>query len=316
MDGVLGYHLNPLTCGVAKFNLLLARRLGIPVRSVFDPAAAEFRAPLLSLKLEEFAEGDPLALDRLLDRAPWGRAYRVFLHAWSGTEIERRMLQEAAVVYCGNAELVATLRGVRGDLVEAWAPSTLGDVQRFGRAELSVFSFGMAHKIRADHYRRLHALLEETGLTYGLYLSTALHETTSFDGSFTVIFEELQEIFGKHIYFLGYLSDTAVYNYLAGTTFFAAFFEQGVRANNTSVNAAMQTGSVVITNLDEHSPKAFVHGENLLDIGQCSILPTGESDLAQLSARARVTATGVLGWDALVATVRTHEGGEGEGGPR
>ena len=61
------------------------------------------------------------------------------------------------------------------------------------------------------------------------------------------------------LYFLGNLSDVAVYNQLRESTFFAAFFDRGVRANNTSVAAAMETGAVVITNLDELSPPEYVH---------------------------------------------------------
>ena len=54
------------------------------------------------------------------------------------------------------------------------------------RTELSVFTFGMAHKIRVPLYRRLRDLLDATGKTYSVYVSTALHENTSFDGSFVV----------------------------------------------------------------------------------------------------------------------------------
>ena len=54
MDCILGYHLNPLSCGIAKFNLALARQLGIPVLSLFDPSAGSARRPLLSIKLSEF----------------------------------------------------------------------------------------------------------------------------------------------------------------------------------------------------------------------------------------------------------------------
>ena len=31
IDCVAGYHLNPWTCGIAKFNSILARRLDVPV---------------------------------------------------------------------------------------------------------------------------------------------------------------------------------------------------------------------------------------------------------------------------------------------
>lgn len=304
MDAVLGYHVNPLTCGVAKFNLLVARRLGVPVLQLFDPGAAECGAPLLSLKIAEFRDEDLPALERLLDGSKWRHSFRLFLHAWSGTAIEQRLLCQAEMVYCGNSELAATLRGDRPDLKELWCPSTLLDTVRFEPAEISVFSFGMAHKVRTEYYERLRDLLDRTGRTYCVYLSTALHEATSFDGSFTVVFDELRRLFGVRIYFLGYLSDAAVYNYLIGSTFFAAFFEKGVRANNTSVNAAMQSGSVVITNLDAQSPAELAHGVTVLDIRQCKALPTDPEVLEAIRERARVAATTGLGWDRLVCALR------------
>lgn len=307
VDGVLGYHLNPLTCGVAKFNLVLARRLNVPVANIFEASSSEFRCPLLSLKISEFAREDIALLGRQLDRAPWRNSFGLFLHAWEGTAVENRLLEQAAVVYGGNAEIVAQLAQTRSDVVPAWCPWTLLEPQRFKRTDLSVFSFGMAHKVRSDLYRKLHALLERTGRSYAVFLSMALHDGTAFDESFTIVFEELRQIFSGHIHFLGYLSDTAVYNYLLDTTFCAAFFDKGVRANNTTVNAAMECGSIVITNLDGHSPQTFVHGDNMLDIHSCLTLPTGEEELARLGARARSTAREALGWDALLACLGQHE---------
>lgn len=299
-DGVLGYHLNPLTCGVAKFNVMCARRLGVPMLSVFDTHAHALRAPVVSLKLAEFSPDDAAALATLLQTVGWARSFRLFLHDWGDTPVERQLLDSAAAVFCGNAELVARLRTTRPDVLESWCPWTLLDPQRFKHAELSVFSFGMAHKIRSDLHLKVRRLLDRTGLRFSVYLSTALHEGTAFDDSFSIAFEELRTIYGDDIYFLGYLSDTAVYNYLLDTTFFAAFFDQGVRSNNTTVNAAMHCGSVVITNLDEFSPSACVHLDNVLDIQRCVELPTDEHQLAALSARARATAAEVMGWNGLI----------------
>jgi len=306
LDAVVGYHLNPLTCGVAKFNLMFARRLGLPVVGLFDPRAPALREPLLSLKIEEFSATDIAALDGLLESASWAGRYRLFLHAWGDTAIEHRLLRQAGVVYCGNAELVAQLSPLRADLVESWCPWTLLEPQRFRSTDLSVFSFGMAHKIRADLHDRLHALLEATGRDYSVYLSTALHEGTAFDESFTIAFEELRKIYGERIYFLGYMSDTAVFNYLHDTTFFAAFFDRGIRANNTTVNAAMECGSVVITNVDRYSPSPFEHMRNMIDIHRCGALPTDAGELAAIRERARRTAEQALGWDALVARIAGH----------
>jgi hypothetical protein len=158
----------------------------------------------------------------------------------------------------------------------------------------------MAHKLRPAYYRKLRQLLDDSGKSYCLYLSTALHEETSFDGHFTDAFRELKRIFGDKVYFLGYLSDAAVFNYLSQTTYFAAFFEKGVRANNTSVHSAMQFGSVVITNLSEHSPAAFTHMGNMIDIQQCDGLPTSADMLRRISSEAERTSTEVFGWKHLV----------------
>ncbi len=109
----------------------------------------------------------------------------------------------------------------------------------------------------------------------------------------------MREVF-PGFYFLGNLSDVAVYNELRRATFFAAFFDKGVRANNTSVAAAMETGAVVITNLDELSPPEYVHLENVIDIERCEELPTDPAVLDGIRERAVETAA-ARGWDALVA---------------
>jgi hypothetical protein len=191
----------------------------------------------------------------------------------------------------------------RPDVVELFCPGTLLNSQRFQRTELSVFTFGMAHKIRVPMYRRLRELLDATGKSYSVYVSTALHENTSFDDSFVVRFEELQALFGTHVYFMGFLSDTAVFNQLVESTFLAAFFEKGLRANNTTVNAAMECGCAVITNLDQFSPRGLQHMKNVIDINRCDRLP----DMSQaevIGRAAREIAHADYGWDQLVAQLR------------
>jgi hypothetical protein len=202
-----------------------------------------------------------------------------------------------------NSELLDVLRPARADIEEVFCPGTILNPQRFHRTDLSVFTFGMAHKIRVPLYRRLRDLLEETGKTYSVYVSTALHENTSFDDSFVVRFEELQSIFNGQVYFMGYLSDTAVYNHLLDCTFLAAFFEKGLRANNTTVNAAMECGCAVITNLDEYSPKGIVHLKNVIDINACDHLPAVEQ-IGRIGRAAREIAGSEYGWDRLIARLR------------
>jgi hypothetical protein len=301
IDCISGYHLNPWTCGIAKFNAILAKHLGIPVVGLKTAELSHYQRPLLSVKLSEFSEADAADLDRWA--ASHAGLFELFLHAFDGTEIEQRLLSAAAKVYCGNTELFRELRPARQDVVELFCPGTILNPQRFQRTELSVFTFGMAHKIRVPLYRQLRDLLDATGKSYSVYVSTALHENTSFDGSFVVRFEELQTIFNGQVYFMGYLSDTAVFNHLMECTFLAAFFEKGLRANNTTVNAAMESGCTVITNLDEHSPDGLVHMQNVIDISLCDHLP-GPDQIERIGRAAREIAHGRYGWDQLVAQLR------------
>jgi hypothetical protein len=302
IDCIAGYHLNPWTCGIAKFNAILAKHLEVPVIGVRALDFGKYRMPLLSLKLSEFSTADAVDLDA------WSQAHKgefeLFLHAFDGTEVEQRLLQAARRVYCGNAELFRDLGPARPDIQELFCPGTILNPQRFQQTDLSVFTFGMAHKIRVPLYRRLRDLLEATGQSYSVYVSTALHENTSFDGSFVVRFEELQVIFNGQVYFMGYLSDTAVYNQLMDCTYLAAFFEKGLRANNTTVNAAMESGCAVITNLDEHSPAGLVHMRNVIDINRCDRLPD-TVQTQRIGLAAREIAQSQYGWDRLAAQLRS-----------
>lgn len=301
IDCIAGYHLNPWTCGIAKFNTILGRHLSLPVVGIGTPDLDRSQRPLLSLKMSEFTPADAAALVNWVG-VHAGR-YELFLHAFDWSDQERQLLASAAKVYVGNQELAHELAPARPDVIELFCPGTLLNPQRFQRTELSVFTFGMAHKIRVPLYRRLRDLLDATGKSYSIYVSTALHENTSFDGSFVVRFEELQSIFNGQVYFMGYLSDTAVFNHLVDCTYLAAFFEKGLRANNTTVNAAMECGCAVITNLDEHSPRGLAHLKNVIDINRCDRLP--DVDLAgAIGKAAREIAHTDYGWEQLVAQLR------------
>ena len=301
IDCIAGYHLNPWTCGIAKFNAILARHLDLPHVPIRAVELGNYKLPLLSLKISEFSERDAADLDM------WCRAhpeqFEVFFHAFEGNEIEARLLMLASRVYVGNRELFEMLQPARPDIQELFCPGTILNPARFQDSEVKVFTFGMAHKIRVSLYKRLRDLLEATGKSYSVYVSTALHENTSFDGSFVVRFEELQAIFNGQVYFMGYLSDTAVFNHLMDCTFLAAFFEKGLRANNTTVNAAMECGCSVITNLDAHSPKGLVHMKNVIDINVCDRLPNADQN-ARIGLAAREVAHAQYGWEQLVAQLR------------
>jgi hypothetical protein len=301
IDCIAGYHLNPWTCGIAKFNQILARHLDLPVVAITTLGGDTPRRPLLSLKLAEFLPQDVHLLDEWArDRAG---QYELFLHAVDGTDVEIRLIRHASKVFCGNRELYETLKPMRPDIIELFCPGTILTPQRVQPTELQVFTFGMAHKIRVPYYGKLKQLLEATGCSFKVFVSTALHEGTSFDESFIVRFEELSEIFDGRVYFMGYLSDTAVYNHLLDATFLAAFFERGLRANNTTVNAAMECGCAVLTNLDEYSPAGYEHLRTVLDINRLEALPALDT-LARIGQAARDVAHSRYGWDRLVSQLK------------
>jgi hypothetical protein len=294
VDAVVTHHRDGFRSGVGRFNELLADRLGVPLLPIRGLTATGCTRPLLSFKVAELNAAEVAELEVLVatDR-PW----EVFLHVYDGLELESALVAGAARVHCGNHEVHARVRDLNPLAQVLWSPGLILDERVFSPAEISVFSFGMAHKIRTDLFGRLRELLDASGRSYALYVSAANHETTRMRDA-QLIFAELHEIFPT-LFFLGNLSDVAVFNYLRSSTFFASFFLGGVRANNGSVAAAMEKGAVVITNLDGHSPPELVHMENVIDIGQCEEIPLDPLDLGRISVRAMETGRS-RGWNQLV----------------
>ena len=264
---------------MVRFNEVLAQHLGVPFVGFRDTEAmAGVREPLLSFKLSETDEADRRRLAAMLPS--W--TFDAYLHDWTDLEIEREVVASARRVWCGNHEIEARIAGINPNTETVWTPGLLLDNRLYQPSEITVFSFGMAHKIQTAPFRRLAALLESSGRAYSVYVSSATHETKSI-GDAQSLYDEMYEIFPRGLYFLGNLSDVAVFNQLERSTFFASFFPDGVRANNTSIAGAMEHGNVVITNLDEYSPPHLVHQENVIDIGRCEELPSDPLLLKRIS---------------------------------
>lgn len=289
--------MNPFRSGVARFNELLAEHLGVPFASLEN--AARFPSPLLSFKCGELAAADRAAVEAAL---PAFDGHEVFLHEWSGGELEQRMVAGARRVLCGNRAIAAQAAGLNGRVETLWTPGLIVEERSIAPTEVSVFTFGMAHKLRTDQFRHLRDLLDASGRSYAVHVSAANHETATMRDA-ELIFDEMAAIFPDRMYFLGNLSDLAVVHELRRCTFFVAFFEGGVRANNTSVASAMERGAVVITNLDEHSPAELRHMDNVIDLQQTDALPFDPLVLGRISVRAMETRR-ELGWDALVKRLR------------
>lgn len=299
-DLVAGYHLNYLTCGIAKFNLLLGQKMGVPFYNLYDERVESFKNPLLSIKLSEYTQEDLDQLPAWMERWQARGGYSLFLHGYDRTPLESELVRGANQVYCGNRALYEQLLPLNANTHSLWCPGTNMSHQLFEQTELTVLSFGMAHKLKTERYYKLKDLLEKTGKSYSILLSTALHEGTSFDESFIAVFDEMKVIFGDRVYFLGYLSDQAVYNYLRSVDYFAAFFDSGLRANNTSVNTALEAGVAVITNLDSYSPTSLVHMKNIININEAEVLPDSKAILDNIRLQAQAVGAGEMGWDALV----------------
>jgi hypothetical protein len=296
IDAVVTHHRDSFRSGVGRFNEVLADRLGVPLVGIRGVLSSGCTRPLLSFKVSELAPAELSALSALVETKPF--QWELFLHVYEGLELESALVAGAERVHCGNHEIFAQVGGLNGSAQTLWSPGLILDERAFAPVEISVFSFGMAHKIRTDLFRRLRRLLDESGRSYAVYLSAANHETTRMRDAH-LIFDEMHEVFPQTLYFLGNLSDVAVFNYLRSSTFFATFFLGGVRANNGSVAAAMEKGAVVITNFDEHSPPALVHMDNVIDIERCEELPLDSLVLERISARAMESGR-QRGWDALV----------------
>lgn len=242
IDVVLGYHMNPLTCGVAKFNHQLAERLGVPYSSF---QAQPMGYPLVSVKPLEMGHAPFIAApeyDLLVHgEVPreWGTFFRNASHIW-------------------NAEDLGCPSTIRGNAT---------------RGSLNILSFGMAHKYQQAHWDRLKHLLDCTPATYTLSLSTAIHENTPWDVTFTENIRLMRDIFGDHLRVLGFLADDALARELRSVQAVALFYDPGVRANNTTLWAAIEAGTPVITNLDEDSPPELQHHVSVFDIDQLTEWP-------------------------------------------
>jgi hypothetical protein len=105
--------------------------------------------------------------------------------------------------------------------------------------------------LKTYDYLDVRKLLEAAGLRYQLRVSYGVHEGTD-PQEIESDMNALCLIMGEsNTTILGQLSDDAVAEELANSDYVLSFFEKGVRANNTTVHAALDAGCRVITNHDE-----------------------------------------------------------------
>lgn len=308
---VVSSHTRTQLSGVAKFNAQLASHLGVPCVSVAE-ATRQIRAGdrvLLSVKLTDMSDADAAAVAAFHHAArERGVKFDLFFHTYDRLPIEQMLVADAGTIFCANSEVHSALAGSGKPLGLVWCPHLINPDISVTRSDLTIFSFGMAHKIQLAYYELLHERLEEMGRPYSLWISTAFHEKSGF-GEFDEASLELRSLFGARIQFLGFLSDDAVNYFVDQVQLFVAFFEKGLRANNTSVYVPMERGCAVLTNLDQYSPAWLRHGVNALDIHSLAVESLRPQNLRRLAAAAQRDVRQNAGWPLLVSLMRQHYGG-------
>ena len=270
---VVSLHDNPLTCGVARFNHELARRLDVPVVPLAPDPSLWGDYPLLSLKWSELnpTYDDVYTRHHCAPQAEHSSAevmrtakaktYGVFWHDAGDAYVS----DHAQVVFHGDPA-----HGPNG----LWCPPVVSDLPRPTPSHLKILTACMAHKLDARPYARLRELLDQTPHTAQLRVSVAIHEGTTLNDA-EMHFDALKQVMGRHhVYVIGCLTDEALARELRKCLAVAAFYAKGVRANNTTAHAAMSQGRALITNLDAESPKDFIHGETCFDIHQMQAWPS------------------------------------------
>ena len=295
------FHTNPYTCGVARFNVSLASALKSKVLSLAAASNSESGKILLSIKLQEIDDAGKVNLEKILSNS--SLMFDVFLHASEGSDLENRLLKRAQRVFAASAEIGEEIKPRRPDVVNLFAPGApISAVSK--QTEISLLTFGMAHKISAMGYRKLAKILAASDKSFQLEVSSALHEGTSFDENFFSVADEISQAFGGNVVFLGFLADQEVSRRLQETTALVAFFPNGVRENNTTVMSAMAHGCAVVTNLDLLSPKWMKHGHNIFDINKLENFP--DAALIESVRKNAQLAVAEFGFDRLALLIQNN----------
>ena len=82
----------------------------------------------------------------------------------------------------------------------------------------------------------------------------------------------------------------------------ALFYEPAVRANNTTLWAALEAGTPVITNLEADSPKELIHNRSVFDLAQLTQWPDA-SECREVRHGGREAAK-VYSWDRLISALQ------------
>ena len=279
---VVTFHTNPYTCGVARFNIALAKSLDVPLVTLNDFLSKPISGALLSIKCEEIGEENLRELSQFLIST--NEKFDVYWHGLNHSELEQTIIAQAGRIFTATMEMADAIRNSRSDVLSAFAPGA-NPSPVMKQVDCTLLTFGMAHKIRVAGYRKLEEILHGDSRTFRLEISTALHEGTTFSEDFFTVGKEIREVFDGNVSFLGFMADEEVSNRMRAADALVAFFPHGVRENNTTVLSAMSHGCAVITNVDNYSPSWMVHNHSIFDINMLDSFPS-RSDLTRVGSSA------------------------------
>ena len=99
-SGLVSYHTNPYTCGVARFNQALSAALKIPIVAMSNLSSRTADVLLLSLKFEEISHESAEQLLSNLQAS--GTVFDLFLHGIVDSEIEQVFVRTARQVFVAS----------------------------------------------------------------------------------------------------------------------------------------------------------------------------------------------------------------------
>ena len=271
VDAVLSVHTNVMACGTAKFSKQLAERLGVPFAACSD--RYRFEHPLYSVRYGELQGAG-------ISRLGWEGTYDVLWH----DRFDGQGPHNAQAEHVWYAD-------------ELGAPSTLLAAPR-RQGDIHVLTFGMAHKRQAAHLERLKALLEATGRTYTVGVSSAIHEGSPWADTWAESDAAMRAIFGDHLRQYGFLADDGLAGAIQDAQAVALFYDPAVRRNNTTLWAALEQSAIVITNLDADSPPELPGV--VYDIQQLTSWPDQAHEHRRMRWAGRQLTQGRYSWDHLV----------------
>lgn len=280
IDCVVSYHGHPLSCGVTKFNVQLAQKLGVPhVVGIGEVLRDGY--PLLSIKWSEIGERDQKAFRFWCAT----NRYQLLWHdeGDAGLSAGADSLQHASVLGCPS-----TIRG------------------NASRGAIDVLTFGMAHKLNEPHFRRLKTLLDLTGQPYTLSWSSAIHAGDRWEDRLDESTALMREIFGPHLRVMGFLADDAIARLLEYVSHVAVFYDPAARANHTTLWAALESGVVTITNLDQDSPAELRHDTSVYDLNRLTEFPMYADRHRIVRAGGRLAAA-AYSWERLITHLQPSE---------